>query len=642
MPDFVPPQLCRLVEAPPSGPGWVHEVKFDGYRMQLRVEGGRARARTRKALDWSARFPEIVTAGAALPDCLIDGEIVALNERMPDFAALQDALSRKKTANLLFFIFDLLFLKGVDVREEPLSSRKDLLKALLDSVDAPRLRYVDHFTQRSETLLQSACRAHLEGIVSKRLDAPYRSGRGDLWTKAKCRGGQEIVIGGWRGTATTLRSILAGVWRGEDFVYLGRIGTGFNSENSALVLRALKPLKRASSPFTAGVNPPRAQDIIWVEPKLAAEIAFATITADGLLRQASFKALREDKPARGITLEIPVAMRDAEDVSEAEAPMTNTMTSTTMTSTRAQATTSKRDRVEVAGITITHPDKILWPAAKGSPDITKRDLALYYALAAQRMLPHIALRPISLVRAPEGIGGERFFQRHVLTGAGHVTPMRVAGEKSPFHAIDGVEGLVALAQAAVVEIHPWGAKKNAPEIPERLIFDLDPAPDLPFDAVVAAARTMREALSACGFTPFVKTTGGKGLHVVVAIKGTAKTPPAWDDAKDFARTLCERVAAAEPGRFVTNMAKKQRGGKIFLDYLRNGRMATAIAPYSPRARDGAPVAFPLPWSRVRKGLDPAVFTIASVPSLLKRADPWADLAASAAPLAAARKKLAKL
>jgi bifunctional non-homologous end joining protein LigD len=640
MPEFVEPQLTRLVDEPPVGAIWVHEIKFDGYRMQLRVEKGRAVLRTRKALDWSHRFPEIVAEGRRLPDCVIDGEICALDDAgVPSFSGLQQALSDGRTEELIFFVFDLLFLEGADLRLEPLSVRKEALRRLIEKTKViPHFRCVEHFATSGATFLESACRANLEGIISKRLDASYRSGRSDLWTKAKCRGGQEIVIGGWWGGPSKLRSILIGAYKGDDFVYLGRIGTGFNSENSGPLLRALNKIKREKSPFTAGVKPPRAKEITWVDPKLVAEVEYATITHDGLLRQASFKGLREDKPARSVVVEQPMKVQEAEERSDAERER-----GASATVKRAPVkTTPIRGGNIVADIVISNPEKILWTATKTSAPVTKLDLARYYEKAASHMLPHIEGRPISMVRAPDGITGERFFQRHVLSGVAHVTPIKAADERQPFHAVATTEGLVALAQAGVLEIHPWGCKPWDPETPERLIFDLDPAPDVPFDRVIDAAKEVREALAACGFTPFVKTTGGKGIHVVVAISATRNHPLTWDDAKSFALALSERVARAHPDRYVTNMAKKQRGGKIFIDYLRNGRMATAVAPWSPRARDGAPISVPISWSQLKKGLDPAAFGITTAPPLLARADPWKDLAKSAVPLEAAKKKLLKL
>ena len=329
------------------------------------------------------------------------------------------------------------------------------------------------------------------------------------------------------------------------------------------------------------------------------------------------------------------------DVREAErfAEMEKTMGSSAAARKRTMA--NRADNV-VAGIPISHPDKVLWPATKTTPAITKRELARYYEMVAPRMLRHIEGRPISMVRAPDGILGERFFQRHVLAAAAGATPIKAKGEKNPFNAIDSVEGLVALAQAAVLEIHPWGCKKFDPETPERLIFDLDPDSEMPFDRVVESAQEIREVLAACGLTPFAKTTGGKGLHVVVAIKGTSKKPATWLEAKAFALAFAETVARAAPHRYTTNMSKKQRGGKIFLDYLRNDRTATAVGPWSPRARPGATIALPIPWKDVRKGLNPAEFTLLAAPTLLKRADPWKDLAASAGSLEAAGKKLENL
>ena len=607
--------------------------------MQLRVEKGRAQLRTRKGLDWTQRFAEIAADARHLPDCMIDGEICAVAENgIPSFAGLQQALSDGKTGGLVYFVFDLMFLEGVDLRQQPLSARKDMLAALVEKTKGlAHFRFVEHFATSGATFLKTACKANLEGIISKRLDAPYRSGRSDLWTKEKCRGGQEIVIGGWWGGPSKIRSLLIGSFEGDDFVYRGRIGTGFNSENSGPALRALTKLKRPNSPFTKGVKPPRAKEITWVEPKLVAEVEYATITQDGLLRQASFKGLREDKAARTVSLEQPTKVHVAEERSEDEV-----MDAVATVTKKAVKTRTANGGSAVAGITISNPDKVLWPRSKKAPEVSKLSLARYYEMAAERMLPHIANRPISLVRAPDGINGERFFQRHVLAGVAHSLAIPVKGEKQPFHGIDSAAGLIALAQAGVVEIHPWGCKPGDPETPERLIFDLDPAPDVPFDIVIESAKEMREVLAAIGFTPFVKTTGGKGLHVVVAIEGARSKPITWDEAKAFSLKVVELMAAAAPDRYVINMSKKQRGGKIFLDYLRNARSATAVGPWSPRAREGATIAVPLTWNQLKKGLDPSAFTIPAAGPLLKRLDAWKDLAKSGYSVEAARKKLEKL
>ncbi|HEY5336815.1 MAG TPA: DNA ligase D [Rhizomicrobium sp.] len=623
MPPFVAPQLARLMQAPPTGDKWVHEVKFDGYRMQMRVEGGKAKLRTRKGLDWTERFPEIAKDGSALPDCIIDGEICALNkEGSSDFGLLQNALSDHKTGGLIFYLFDCLFAQGHDLREEPLSDRKTVLEQLLKHAGgSTRLRHTPHFIQSGEAMLTAACKMNLEGVISKRVDAPYQSGRGDSWTKSKCRGGQEVVIGAWRGTATTLRSLLVGTHQGGQFVYMGRVGTGYTGKTAADLLKKLKPLQRKTSPFDGGER--GGADVRWVEPKLVAEIEFENITQDGLFRQAAFKGLRQDKPADSIVPEIA-----------ADAPPKEK---------RAMSAGKKRVSKDdsVLGVRISHPEKELWPKSKLGPAVTKLDLARYMADAAERMLPHITDRPISVVRAPDGIDGQHFFQRHEMKGtAAPMLAIKVKGEAQPYLGVDSVKALVALAQQAATEIHPWGCKAGDPETPERIILDLDPAPDVPFARVVEGAKELKKRLEKLGLTPFVKTTGGKGLHVVIAIKGTPKTPARWEDAKAFAKALATRLEKDMPDRYTTTIAKKARNGKIFVDYLRNDKTSTGVAPWSPRAREGATVAVPLEWKDVTAKLDPKKFTIHTAAKFLKKADPWKGLAKSAKPLDAAIKKLA--
>ena len=631
MPSFVSPQLSRIVEAPASGKAWIHEIKFDGYRMQLRVEKKHASLLTRKELDWSHRFPEIIQEAHGLPDCIIDGEVVALDEKgISTFAGLQTALSEKATGNLVYFAFDLLFLNGNDFRQEPLTKRKMALAQLLKKTlrRSHRIQYVEHFETAGPDMLDAACKLGLEGIISKRVDAPYRSGRGDDWTKAKCRAGQEVVIGGWWGDANSLRSLLVGVFRDREFAYLGRVGTGYNQRSAAELLRKLKPLERPRPAFVNSNEIPRGRGVHWVDPTLVAEVEFGTITAGGILRQASFKGLREDKPAKSVVLE--------------RRPSTTKQSDTVRFAPRTSPVIGKKDSV-VAGITITNAAKELWPATQSTPAATKLDLARYYEMSASRILPHIAGRPLSIVRAPDGIGGQQFFQRHILAGTEkYVRPIKVAGAEQNFLTVDSVEGLVALAQAAVLELHPWGSKKGHPEVPDRIIFDLDPAPDLDFDTVVQAARDMRKYLTTLGLFPFAKTTGGKGIHVVAAVRGSARTPVTWPDAKDFARRVCLAMERDSPDRYTINMSKRVRGGKIFLDFLRNDRMATAVAPYSPRARPGATMSMPVPWPRLRADLDPTRFNLGNAKTLLRESDPWKDFEKSAVSFEAARKKLSTL
>jgi bifunctional non-homologous end joining protein LigD len=623
MPAFVAPQLCTLVERPPGGDKWGHEIKFDGYRIQLRVEGGKAVLKTRKGLDWTDRFAAIARDAAKLADGMVDGEVVALDEAgSPDFAALQAALSDGKTDDLIFFAFDLLFEKGADLRPLPLSERKARLKTFLPA-NSPRIRYVDHFSAPGDAVLQSACRMSLEGIVSKRLDAPYRSGRTDSWTKAKCRAGHEVVIGGWTGEAGQLRSLLVGVHRGEHLIYLGKVGTGFGRDTVARLLPRLRAVEQANSPFTGAEKPPATDATHWARPELVAEIEFAGWTGAGMVRQASFKGLREDKPAGEVEAERPAPAARTELADPVPVAPT------------------KASNAVVMGVTVSHPDKLLWPGAEDDQPVTKLDLARYYEAVADWIMPHIKGRPCSIIRIPDGIDAEHFFQRHAMKGASNLFDyVKVTGDHAPYLQIDRPEALAAAAQIAAAELHPWNCAPDRPEQPGRLVFDLDPAPDVAFDAVVEAAGEIRDRLADVGLVGFCKTTGGKGLHVVCPLV-VGERAPDWPTAKAFAQALCRQMAADDPARYVLNMAKKERTGRIFLDYLRNDRMATAVAPLSPRARPGAHVSMPLAWLQVRKGLDPARFTIRTAPGLIAKSEAWRDYDGAARPLEAAVKRLAK-
>jgi bifunctional non-homologous end joining protein LigD len=631
LPEFVEPELCKLVTQPPSGEEWGHEIKFDGYRLQLRVDHGEATLRTRKGLDWTEKFPEIAAAAGALPDCIIDGEVAALDSAgAPDFGALQAALSDGNTAALIFFAFDALFVEGEDLRRATLAERKQRLKETLDATlsGAALIRYVDHFQTAGDAVLKSACRMHLEGIISKRLDAPYRSGRTGDWVKAKCRAGHEVVIGGWTHEAGRLRSLIVGVHRGGHLVHVGRVGTGFGRDKARQLMARLKPLKSAQSPF-GGDNAPRdARDIHWVKPELVAEIEFAGWTASGNVRQAAFKGLRSDKPAAEVVAETP-APAETTDVAQP--------------ARSARSTASRYGAAQptvVMGVSISSAGKALWPDAHDNRPVTKLDLAHYFERIGEHLLPHIEGRPCSVVRAPDGIDAQQFFQRHAMKGTSSLlTLTKVKGDSQPYLQIDRIEALIAVAQTAGVELHPWSCRPGAPEIPGRLVFDLDPGPDLDFSAVITAAKELRTRLEALGLAAFCKTTGGKGLHVVTPLDSTGRHAVTWPQAKAFAHALCSQMAQEDPARYVINMSKKLRGGKIFLDYLRNDRMSTAVAPFSPRARDGATVSMPLAWTQVKNGLDPQRYTVRTVPALIAKHDPWSDYAQSECPLEPAMRKL---
>jgi len=688
MPKFIEPALCRLLPRPPEEAGWAHEIKLDGYRLQLRVEGGRAALLTRKGLDWTERFASIAVAAAALPDCLIDGEAVALNHQgVSDFSALQAALSEGRDSVLILFAFDLMFLAGRDLRSLPLDQRKEELERVLQSLPAAsraRLRYLEHFTTPGAAVLESACRLSLEGVISKRIAAPYESGRTGSWTKSKCRAGHEVVIGGWTSEGANLSSLIAGVYRDGRLVPVGRIGTGFSASKVRQLLPRLKKLASSENPFGARVPVPPGRQIHWLKPNLVAEIEFAGWTEGGNIRQAAFKGLREDKPAKEVRAEtaapvegadsnaqsaaltVPHALRTARQARTRNAagrgkqatrngkrgrPVADggdrrpramkgdaTKGATKHGATQAGLT---KDAGPLLGVTISNPDKVLWPDAGDGRPVTKREFAEYLAAAGEWLLPHIEGRPCSLVRCPDGISGQRFFQRHAMPGLSSLISLaRVAGDSKPYVEIDRIEGLAAVAQIAALELHPWNCEPHRPEVPGRLVFDLDPAPDIGLEIVIEAARELHDRLEALGLESFLKTTGGKGLHVVTPFTQPRNRALDWPLVKSFARELCARMMADSPQRYVINMAKRVRTGHIFLDYLRNDRTATAVAPLSPRARAGAPVSMPLTWTQGRAGLDPKKFTIRTARALLERSRAWEGYADAARPLLPAVEKLA--
>jgi bifunctional non-homologous end joining protein LigD len=649
MPDFVEPQLTKLVDRPPSGGAWAHEIKFDGYRMQARVEDGKASLRTRKGLDWTKRFPEIAKACSALGDGMFDGEIVALDsEGRPDFAGLQAALSNGKTGGLVFFLFDALFASGADGKVEdlralPLTDRKARLVALVsDNGGAQQLRYVEHFQAAGQAVLESACRMSLEGVVSKRLDAPYRSGRGETWVKAKCRGGQEVVIAGWTTTGEAFRSLIAGVWREGKLVHVGRIGTGYGRDKVQTLLPKLKALETDASPFEGPGAPRKAAGVHWVKPDLVAEIGFAGWTGDGHIRQASFKGLREDKPSREVRAEDTAPVEMVEDKpSRSKTPKVAAPKAAAPKPAAQSSATKPSSHPIVRGITISHPDKTLWPAHDGEGAVSKIEFVRYIETVSQWMLPYVQGRPCSIIRTPDGITGKQhFFQRHAGVGTSAlIAQVEVSGDREPYLQFDTVEALVAGAQSGATEFHPWNSLPGQPNLPGRLVFDLDPDEGLAFERVIEAAKDVRDRLKACGLEAWLKTTGGKGLHVVTLLAQPKKNPVPWPQAKAFAQGLCAQMAADDPGAYTINMAKKVRTGRIFLDYLRNDRMSSAAALLTPRARPGAPVSMPLSWSQAKKGLDPKAYTIRTAPALMKKRDPWAGWEDSAGSLKDAIEKL---
>ncbi len=617
LPDFIQPQLCKTVDTPPRATNWGHEIKFDGYRMQLRVEDGTAALRTRKGLDWTEKFKAIARAGAKLPNCIVDGEVCALDkEGQPSFPLLQAAIADGKTDALAYFAFDLMALEDEDLRGLPLAARKERLREIIKGA-APRIRYVEHLEDDGKAVLEAARKMKLEGIISKRLDAPYRSARGDAWLKCKLRGGQEVVVGGWAQEGARFRSLLVGAYKSGRLVYLGRIGTGYDGKTAPALHKRLQQVASDASPFVSSDALKRLKGIHWAKPELVAEIEFAGWSGDGMVLQGAFKALREDKSPNEVVVE---HVHPTAEPAALPAIVRSTAA-------------SKDPRVK--DVIISHPDKVLW----SDPGITKLDLAKYYEAIGDHLLDYVRGRPCSIIRAPDGIDGQKFFQRHEMAGMSKaISLVHVRGDKKPYTQFDSIEALVAAAQIGAVEFHPTNCQPGDPETPGRLVFDLDPAPDVPFARVIEAANELNQRLSQVGLAGFCKTTGGKGLHVVTPF-AKSKSAVTWDEAKAFALELCRRMAADAPAKYLTTMAKKDRGGRIFLDYLRNDHISTAVAAFSPRARAGAPVSMPLTWPQVKTGLDPKRFTIETAVAMLKKIKPWSNFAAAAKPFASAAARL---
>lgn len=632
------PQLCAVAEDPPQDESWLSEIKFDGYRLLAWIDNGTVKLVTRNGNDWTDRLPAVAREVGKLrvQTALLDGELVATdNDGVSSFPMLQQALSDGRDGTLHYYLFDLLHLNGWDLRNAPLIERKRVLSGL-DGWKG-MLRYSDHHLGDTVRMRQEACRIKLEGIVCKQLDAPYRAGRGHGWLKLKCRGREELVVLGWTppgGSRTGLGSLHLGYYDQQGGLhYAGGVGTGFSDDELASLRDKLTTLAADPPQGLIVAGDPLDRTIHWVRPDLVAEIQFTAWSGSGRVRHAVYLGLREDKPAREVVRDVADPQTDHKSVtprppaggagearrgSKIAAPPRRTQQLSEPDKPGRAIVTARKPKprsTTIEGVTLSHPDRELWPG------ITKQQLAEYWQQVAQHALPGLAKRPLAIVRCPEGINGEHFFQKR---GHGSLPDGIRVGEvrNSPYLAIDDVHGLVAMAQISAIELHAWGAPESDPLRPDQLVFDLDPGEGVAFADVVRAAHDVRDRLQRIGLVSFCRTTGGKGLHVVVSIA----PEQGWDIVKPFCRAFAEMLSEEQPERFLPTLKKVDRRGRILLDWLRNGLGATAVASFCPRARPNATVATPLSWDEVTTKLDTQSFTLQTVPQRLAqlRSDPWRD------------------
>jgi bifunctional non-homologous end joining protein LigD len=631
LPDFVPPSLATLREEPPRGASWVHEIKFDGYRMQARLDRGKVRLLTRKGLDWTDKFPNVAAAVAKLPagQALLDGEIVVEDARgISSFSALQAALKAGERERFVYYVFDLLHLDGRNLAELPLLERKAALARLVGKKRGP-IRYSEHFTTDGAEVLQRACDMALEGIVSKRADVPYRSGRSDAFIKTKCANAQELIVGGYSPSSVLPRAIgalVVGYYDRGRLIYAGRIGTGYTHAIARDLWKRLHPLEIDKPPFDQiPREEARRRDVHWVAPKTVIESHFRGWTADGLVRQAAFKGVREDKPPQEVVREIP-AMVESKSKTAAQKAKAMTKRSTPAKTKAAKTARARKPSAsrQANGLTdgdvrFTHPDRVYWVDV----GVTKQDLADYYGSVWDVMAPHLVGRPLALVRCPDGTKGQCFFQKHASAGLSEQNLRTVIDKNGrQILAVDDLSGLLSLVQAGVLEVHVRGSTIEHLDVCDRIVFDIDPGDDVPWPMVVAAARDVRERLAAMELESFVKLSGGKGLHVVLPTDGAD-----WDTTKAFAQRVAAAMAADAPDRYVAKITKSLRRGKIFVDYLRNSLEQTSVAAYSTRARAGAPVSVPVTWDelgRTKGGNQYTVLTLGKRLGGLKQ-DPWKNI-----------------
>jgi bifunctional non-homologous end joining protein LigD len=649
LPDRLAPQLASIAEGPPEDEGWLTEIKFDGYRILAFLDHGNVRLVTRNGQDWTGRLPALAKAISQLPveSAVVDGELVALDEDgVSSFPTLQAALSDGRDETLFFYAFDLPFLDGWDLRRCTLRDRKERLKAL--DVWHGMLRYSDHHEGETARMRQAACKMKLEGIICKRVDAPYRSGRGYDWLKVKCQGREELLVLGWTepaGRRTGLGALHLGYYDPQGRLdYAGGVGTGFSDDVLETLRDRLDALRSAPPKGLMVAGEDLERMIHWVKAELVAEISFTDWSGAGRVRHAVFLGLREDKAPSEVVRDVAnpeaewrevnprdyagPARRRGSIIEVPPRPAASAPARTRSAIVTAKAPGARTETIE--GVTLTHPSRALWPG------ITKRDLVSYWQTVAEWALPGLARRPLAIVRCPEGVEGEHFFQKH---GHGAMPPGVREGmaDKAPFLAIDGLQGLVAMAQMSAIELHVWGATEDDPLHADQLVFDLDPGEGVTVPAIVAAALDMRERLEAVGLTSFCRTSGGKGLHVVVPL--VARRP--WNEVRAWCKSFAEDASKAAPDAYLAHVKIADRRGRILIDWLRNGLGSTAVASFCPRARPGAGVATPLAWAEVMPKLDLGAFTLRTVPERLRqlKGDPWEGFEAARRDLPAAKREV---
>jgi bifunctional non-homologous end joining protein LigD len=614
------PELATLAEEPPVGDNWIHEIKYDGYRTLGFKNKNKVNLLTRSGLDWSDKYSSLQKEclNLAAESIIFDGEIVWLDEKgRSNFQDLQNSLEENQSGQLVYYIFDLLYLNGYDTRELPLSDRKKLLREVIEQSDTERILFSEHWDESGKSVFESACENHLEGIISKDSNSHYSSGRNKHWLKIKCTNVQEFVIGGYtlQGNQASLGALLMGAYNKEgNFQYLGKVGTGFGFKDSSKLLAKLKKLQAKESNFDE--KSPKERGIIWVKPQLVANIEFGAWTNDQILRHSAYKGLREDKKPREVLLEI---LEKNAPVKEKKSAPTKKAKSKVESKPVAKAS-KKKNKSTDEDDTLTHPDKIIFP----EDNITKQDLADYYTEIQKLVLPHLMNRPLALLRCPNGEGKACFFQKHIDTDGVGILSKKVTSDlkakTDEILYIDSKKGLNELVQIGALELHIRGCSIDEIDNPNQIVFDFDPDPGVGFEMVKEAALELKVILDKLKLKSFVKVSGGKGLHVHVPIAPLYD----WDQIKSFSKSVCEQMVTDHPDKFTTNISKAKRKGKIFLDYLRNGYGATAVCPYTIRARPGAPVALPITWAEVKKLKDAHSYTLKNVPKILKkRTDPWA-------------------